>query len=1023
VKAWEVFGRISVNKSEAVSDLKSVEKQAKLSGGKMEKTLDKVGKAMKKAIVVGATVAAAAVTAFAVSSIKKFADFENKMNEVFTLLPGITEEAMGAMSEDVKALSEEMGLLPDEIVPALYQAISAGIPQENVFDFMKIASQAAIGGVTTLEVAVDGLTSVVNAYGSSVITAQEAADIMFTAVRLGKTDFNQLSASLFNVNPIASALGVSFEDVAAAMAEITAQGVPTSVASTQLARLFLELSQKSQKVAQLFEQIAGKSFQEFIAEGHNVGEALQILSLYADENGIKMQDMFSRVEAGKAALALTGSHTESFAAKIDEMGNVAGSTEGAYERMEKGMKRVFDRIKVWWNLLQIDVGEKLQKPIERLTEYLEDHQDDIADFVLNTFDKLVEGFEWIMDHSHEVAIGIEVIAAALIALVAIKIGTWINGAVLGFQALAAVVGIGSALAAGILAIVALLGIAIYDGAHRATDSIQSLTESTDDLAASLEAAADPVAELGSLLQEAEGDVGDLLAAMVEAGNITPGVLFKIRDAMDELAEHVKDVPIEEAAATWNAGLDKIIENYGEMYPELLTLRDGYVGQVRFSRDAETTVVEEGLAEETKAVQDSLDEQATARETAWDEQVLAARVAAKRVADAAAGIAADDAVRFPTVPLPDWSKLIALESKAAAAIERTKAAEVAGMEGTVEHKEAVEELNSVYEEMIGLRKEGVTGLDNYISKLEDAGATTEQVAGDMKTALDDARTTVTDRFDKMGVNVRATLSGIVNAVGDMYKQNKKAAKDHDAAIKKINDDKATADTARQAALKKQQDEIQKLYEDGAISFEEMTTRKNAAQDTFDGKMTAANTQRDTDLADAKTRYEDEKKTWDEMLVDMLKAFWSYIKEKLLTEAAGQAIEALAWALLPPLFAFNPAAIGHAAAAAVMFAGAAGLAIAGFEEGALATGPTVGLIGEGQYDEAVLPLSPKVYQDLGRGIVEANDESGVGGSVNVDMAHMFDGATFNVRTDDDVEEIARQTYDLFKERTRGAGGALG
>ena len=346
MKAWEVFGRISVNKSEAVSDLKSVEKQAKLSGGKMEKTLDKVGKAMKKAIVVGATVAAAAVTAFAVSSIKKFADFENKMNEVFTLLPGITEEAMGAMSEDVKALSEEMGLLPDEIVPALYQAISAGIPQENVFDFMKIASQAAIGGVTTLEVAVDGLTSVVNAYGSSVITAQEAADIMFTAVRLGKTDFNQLSASLFQVNPIAAALGVSFEDVAAAMAEITAQGVPTSIAATQLRAMFVELSKASSTVAQSFAEITGTSFKEFIAEGHNVNDALQLLSKYANENDIQMQDMFTSVEAGSAVLALTGSHTESFTAKIDEMGNVAGATEGAYERMEKGMKRVFDRIKI-----------------------------------------------------------------------------------------------------------------------------------------------------------------------------------------------------------------------------------------------------------------------------------------------------------------------------------------------------------------------------------------------------------------------------------------------------------------------------------------------------------------------------------------------------------------------------------------------------------------------------------------------------------------------------------------------------
>ena len=1002
MKAWEVFGRISVNKSEAVSDLKSVEKQAKLSGGKMEKTLDKVGKAMKKAIVVGATVAAAAVTAFAVSSIKKFADFENKMNEVFTLLPGITEEAMGAMSEDVKALSEEMGLLPDEIVPALYQAISAGIPQENVFDFMKIASQAAIGGVTTLEVAVDGLTSVVNAYGSSVITAQEAADIMFTAVRLGKTDFNQLSASLFNVNPIASALGVSFEDVAAAMAEITAQGVPTSVASTQLARLFLELSQKSQKVAQLFEQIAGKSFQEFIAEGHNVGEALQILSLYADENGIKMQDMFSRVEAGKAALALTGSHTESFAAKIDEMGNVAGSTEGAYERMEKGMKRVFDRIKVWWNLLQIDVGEKLQKPIERLTEYLEDHQDDIADFVLNTFDKLVEGFEWIMDHSHEVAIGIEVIAAAFTALVVIKAAIWINGVTIALKAFAATNPVVLAAIAGLAGLYGIFkgGEAIYQGA---ADGVGQLTEKMQNLKDQLNPLGTAFNDTAGAAQTMKDKYDDMISSL-DAGQTIIGLsddkLGALKDEIARIYGVMEDAPdTETALRVWNKLIDELMVSWGDDFPKLKLLMND---SGKEAGEAVADGVTEGVG------------------TVWDEQVLAARAAMKLIADAAK---AKDGNEPPTVPLPDWSKLIALESKAAAAIERTKAAEVAGMEGTIEHKEAVDELNSVYEEMIGLRKEGVTGLDNYISKLEDAGATTGQVAGDMKTALDDARTTVTDRFDKMGVNVRATLSGIVNAVGDMYKQNKKAAKDHDAAIKKINDDKATADTARQAALKKQQDEIQKLYEDGAISFEEMTTRKNAAQDTFDGKMTAANTQRDTDLADAKTRYEDEKKTWDEMLVDMLKAFWSYIKEKLLTEAAGQAIEALAWALLPPLFAFNPAAIGHAAAAAVMFAGAAGLAIAGFEEGALATGPTVGLIGEGQYDEAVLPLSPKVYQDLGRGIVEANDESGVGGSVNVDMAHMFDGATFNVRTDDDVEEIARQTYDLFKERTRGAGGALG
>ena len=92
---------------------------------------------------------------------------------------------------------------------------------------MRIASEAAIGGVTSLETAVDGITSVVNAYGEEAIGAQEASDLMFTAVKLGKTDFESLSAALFNIVPTAASMGVKFEEIAAAMAVMTAQGVPT----------------------------------------------------------------------------------------------------------------------------------------------------------------------------------------------------------------------------------------------------------------------------------------------------------------------------------------------------------------------------------------------------------------------------------------------------------------------------------------------------------------------------------------------------------------------------------------------------------------------------------------------------------------------------------------------------------------------------------------------------------------------------------------------------------------------------
>ena len=92
-------------------------------------------------------------------------------------------------------------MIPGEVLPALYQAISAGVPSDNVFDFLETANKAAVGGITDLSTSVDGITSVVNAYGSDVISAAEASDLMFTAVKEGKTDFGQLSDSLFQVIP------------------------------------------------------------------------------------------------------------------------------------------------------------------------------------------------------------------------------------------------------------------------------------------------------------------------------------------------------------------------------------------------------------------------------------------------------------------------------------------------------------------------------------------------------------------------------------------------------------------------------------------------------------------------------------------------------------------------------------------------------------------------------------------------------------------------------------------------------
>jgi hypothetical protein len=130
--------------------------------------------------------AARAVGAFVADSVRQFSDFDRSMREVWTLLPDLSASAFKDLQGDVRGFVTEMGIAHQEAVPALYQAISAGVPQENVFDFLTTAAKFSIGGVTSLETAVDGLTSVTNAYGREVLSAQEASDIFFTTVRLGK---------------------------------------------------------------------------------------------------------------------------------------------------------------------------------------------------------------------------------------------------------------------------------------------------------------------------------------------------------------------------------------------------------------------------------------------------------------------------------------------------------------------------------------------------------------------------------------------------------------------------------------------------------------------------------------------------------------------------------------------------------------------------------------------------------------------------------------------------------------------
>jgi len=290
---------------------------------------------------------------------KSAAEFEGGMREVNSMM-GLGQAEFQAMSDQVLDLSKDIGVDAVASTKALYQAISAGMPKENVVDFMAIATKAAIAGVTETEVAVDGLTTVMNAFKLPMSDAQKVADIMFTTVKGGKTTLEELAASMFNVAPIAASAGVEFGVVSAALATMTKQGVPTAQATTQLRQAMVALMKPTVDMATIVDKLGYASSRAMLDE-LGLAKTLDTLREATGGSDEMLMKMFGSVEAGSAVLALTGKNAEMFAADLVAIKSAtkgAGAATDAFNEINKGAGRQFEAMKEKMKGVLISLGQQ-----------------------------------------------------------------------------------------------------------------------------------------------------------------------------------------------------------------------------------------------------------------------------------------------------------------------------------------------------------------------------------------------------------------------------------------------------------------------------------------------------------------------------------------------------------------------------------------------------------------------------------------------------------------------------------------
>jgi TP901 family phage tail tape measure protein len=323
------------NASDSESKFDSLKKSAKslASNG-----LD-VAKASAKGLVTIFTAAAGTISAAGAAIINYGSEFEESMAKVQTLAD-TNEVSLQDLSSGILDLSTNTGIASTTLSEAMYSALSAGVDTADTLDYLNLASKLAVGGFTDVDTAVDGLSSAVNAYGSELLSAEDAAKVMIQTQNLGKTTVGDLASNISKVTPTATALGVSFQEVGAALSVMTAKGVKTETACTQLKTLYSELSDTSsdlyENVKLAAEATTGQSlsFSELQDKGYNVAQIMQMVRDYAESNGQSLYEMMSSTEAVNAALTITGDSLSTYSTDLNAMSTSTDVVTEAFETMQ-----------------------------------------------------------------------------------------------------------------------------------------------------------------------------------------------------------------------------------------------------------------------------------------------------------------------------------------------------------------------------------------------------------------------------------------------------------------------------------------------------------------------------------------------------------------------------------------------------------------------------------------------------------------------------------------------------------------
>lgn len=328
-----------------------------------------------------------ALGAIAAESVHMATTYESVTTRLVTSA-GEQQKNLDMVRKGMLDMAGQVGVSATDLANAMYYVESAGFHGADGLTALKAAAQGAKAEGADTTTVVKAMTDVLVDYHLGADQAANVTSKMVTAVAQGKTSLQDFSGAFASIVPAASAAGISFNDVAAALAQMTNHGFTANRASANLAQALRSLLNPTGTMKTAFTEfgVSTKELQAKLSGPNGLTDAMEYLSQKATKAGKEGTPAFAAAlkllmgtaPGANAALATVGANFDATAASIGKISKASADGQGnvqGFAEVQATLGQKTAELKASFDSLMIELGDKLLPVLKDGADFMLKHKD------------------------------------------------------------------------------------------------------------------------------------------------------------------------------------------------------------------------------------------------------------------------------------------------------------------------------------------------------------------------------------------------------------------------------------------------------------------------------------------------------------------------------------------------------------------------------------------------------------------------------------------------------------------------